>query len=116
MMKLSTLELEKPIIIEEGRFVPLKELLMKQKKYPRLISESRKKIASLAVLPKELVIRRYKNEPKNKVLHILGKRSLTIAEVIQEIQEESIMGRELIEREKMWIDFLLSEIEKGNVE
>jgi hypothetical protein len=110
-MKLPKRELEKPIDFREGRYQTLQELRSR----PREL-----RILSFAVLgeqnSRELVLKRYEKEPRDKVVHILGKGSFTIEQLENEIKRGTEVGKLAIKNELNWVNFLKEKLESGEIE
>jgi len=106
-VRLHPREFEKPVYFIEGRFITLREALAE----PGL----RISLASLKALEeklKELVIERYKKEPKDRKL-ILPYGSFSTDQLIEEIQAGTEIGQLMIRNEVEWIAYLMEKLQKG---
>ena len=105
--KLHKSELEKPISIEKGEFVKLKDL-MKKKPSPKLSALSQKD-------KKNLTLERYKTGKKDMKIAILGKGVFSINQLISEIEKGTDIGKMAIQTEIKWVDFLLQKMKNGEI-
>jgi hypothetical protein len=60
-----------------------------------------------------LAIARLKLEPKNQRLIVLGDHEYTIEELVAEIKSGSTLGREYVEAEQAWLEYLKRMVRNG---
>ncbi len=105
-MKLDPIQARKPIIKIGQKYLTLKEL-----KGPQLMTLAAPKEEDL----KDIVLKRYKMESPDTKIHILGRGSFTIKQLIEEIKNDTELGKQLISNELEWMNFLISKKKKGEI-
>ena len=104
----------KPISIEAGKPVKLEDM---KKRPPALALEASRGLDALTPEDfKDLVVRRLEMEPRDKELVILDKGAFTIDQLIGEVKEETDVGKVVMESEKKFMKYLLSLLERGEIE
>lgn len=110
-MKLQKREFDKPLDFRAGEYRSLRDL----KDHPGEL-----RTLSLAVLGepnlKDFVLKRYEKEPREKVVHIVGKGSFTIEQLESEIKRGTKVGKFAIDNELNWVNFLKEKLEAGEIE
>ncbi len=105
-MELNPNELRKPITKIGQKYVTLKDL-----KGPQVMTLAAPKEEDL----KDIVLERYKMESPDTKIHILGRGSFTIKQLIEEIRNDTDLGKQLISNEVEWMNFLISKKKKGEI-
>ena len=104
----------KPISIEAGKPVKLEDM---KKRPPALALEASRGLEALSREDfKDLVVRRLEIEPRDKELVILDKGAFTIDQLIEEVKKETDVGKVVVESEKKFMKYLLSLLERGEIE
>lgn len=104
-MKVHPREFDKPVFFDQGRFVTLKDLSGQPTLAMKLGSpEPFRKLQPKVV--KELVLKRYEKEPRNKVIHIIGFGSYSIDQLAAEVSANSNVGRLVMDKEILFINHL----------
>ncbi len=104
----------KPISIEAGKPVKLEDM---KKRPPALALEASRGLDALTPEDfKDLVVRRLEMEPRDKELVILDKGAFTINQLIGEVKEETDVGKVVMESGKKFMKYLLSLLERGEIE
>ncbi len=106
-MELKSKDKDKPIAKIGQKYVTLKEL-----KGPQVMALAAPKEEDL----KDIVLERYKMESPDTKVHILGRGSFTIKQLIDEIRNDTDLGKQLISNELEWMNFLISKQKKGEIE
>jgi hypothetical protein len=114
LVRLHPRELMKPISIEAGKPVKLEDM---KKRPPTLALEASRGLDALSREDfKDLVVRRLEMEPRDKELVVLDKGAFTIDQLIEEVKEETDVGKVVVESEKKFMKYLLSLLERGEIE
>ena len=104
----------KPISIEAGKPVKLEDM---KKRPPALALDASRGLDALSRKDfRELVVRRLEIEPRDKELVILDKGAFTIDQLIEEVKKETDVGKVVVESEKKFMKYLLSLLERGEIE
>jgi hypothetical protein len=110
-MKLPKRELDKPIDFVAGEYLTLSEL----RDRPR-----ERRTLSLATLGEQnlrnLVLKRYESEPRDKMVHILGEGRFTVDQLEKEIRNGTKVGKLAMETELDWIKYLKEKLEANEIE
>src|SRR3989442_2353794 len=104
-MRVAPHELEKPVFYRDGRFLTLRDLgakpaLAVELALPEAISHL--DLRTLQIL----VSARYEREPKNKRVHLVGRGSYSIDELVSEVRANSDVGQVVMKKEVNWISYL----------
>ena len=114
MVRLHPRELMKPISIEAGKPVKLEDM---KRRPPALALEASQGLDALSRKDfRDLVVKRLEMEPRDKELVILDKGAYTIDQLIEEVKEETDVGKVVMESEKKFMKHLLSLLERGEIE
>jgi hypothetical protein len=110
-MKLPKREFDKPIDLKAGEYRTLRESTSRRGELRTL---------SFAVLGesdlKDLVLKRYESEPRDKVVNILGEGSFTIDQLEKEIRRGTSAGKLAMKTELDWVNYLKEKLEAGEIE
>ena len=115
MIKITNLQKRKPVILREGKFLTLENIISKKVD----VSTLRGELENLSYSDKKkLVLERYKTVPKDvKIIeHVIGKGSFSLQQNTKEIEEDTDYGKELIDLEMLYISRLLRKYEEGEIE
>lgn len=110
-MKVQKREFDKPIDFREGEYRTLRELRSRPRELRTL---------SFAVLGeqnlKDLVLKRYEKEPRDRAVYILGEGRFTIEQLENEIRRGTKVGKLAMENEINWVNFIKEKLEAGEIE
>lgn len=114
MVRLHPRELMKPIAIEAGKPVKLEDM---KKRPPALALDASRGLDVMSLGEfRDLVVKRLEMEPRDKELVILDKGSFTIDQLIDEVKRETQVGKVVMESEKKFMKYLLTLLERGEIE
>jgi hypothetical protein len=110
-MKLSKRELDKPIDFMAGEYPTLRELKDRPGERGTLI------LTTLSEQNlRDLVLKRYESEPRDKMVHILGEGRFTVDQLEREIRNGTKVGKLAMEAELDWIKYLKEKLKANEIE
>ena len=106
-MKLNKSDLEKPIQYIGEKYVSLKEL--KDTPVMTLAAPNEEDI-------KNIVLKRYEKEAPETIINIVGRGRFSVKQIIDEINNDTEIGKFIMDIEADWMKFLIEKMQRGEIE
>jgi hypothetical protein len=106
-LKLNKSDQEKPVQFIRGKYVSLKEL--KDTPVMTLAAPNEEDI-------KNIVLKRYEKEPPDTLINIVGRGQIPVTQIINEIKNDTELGKFIMNIEADWMKFLIEKMQRGEIE